>query len=397
MQGRHYVRPWAAHVGVELKRAVQIIGIDGSRATVGTRTGTERYSVELLSALADLCPPEEIRVYLDAADHPPELRLPGTAIPIPGPHFWTLRNLATEMRRHPPDILFVPSHVIPPVHPKSVVTIHDLGYLIEPDSHQPIHRKQLEWTTRWNAKAATGLIAVSEATKCDLVNCLHVAPDRIQVIHHGVGEEFARAPDSEIAAIREKYRIGSMAILAVGTLQPRKNLTRLIQAFEQLAPRYPAAQLVLSGAPGWRSDKILHRATVSPFRARIRHLGYVPESDLPALYSSAGVLAFPSLYEGFGLPALEAMACGTPIVAANRSSLPEVCGDAAVLVDPLDTVSIANAIELLLTNEAFRQELIARGFARASKFRWHECAAQTLAFLRSIGDNERRARSRDSE
>jgi len=387
VQRRHHVRAWAADVGVELTRALRTIGIDGSRATVGRLTGTERYSVELLSALADLDTPEEIRVYLNATDRPPDMRLPGTAVPIPGPRFWTLRNLAAEMRRDPPDLLFVPSHVIPPVHPRSVATIHDLGYLTEPESHQPIHRKQLEWTTRWNAKAATGLIAVSETTKSDLVEFLDIDPNRIRVIYHGVGKELAPATEPEIAAVRERHGIGPMAILAVGTLQPRKNLMRLIQAFEQLAPRSPDLQLVLCGAPGWRSDQILHRASASPFHHRIQHLGYIPDSDLPALYSSAAVLAFPSLYEGFGMPALEAMACGTPVVAANRSSLPEICGDAPVLVDPLDAESIANGIDLVLTDDEVRQRHTDRGFVRAEKFRWHECAEQTLAFLRSIGDN----------
>ncbi len=387
MQGRHHVCAWAADVGVELTRALRTIGIDGSRANVGRPTGTERYSGELLSALAELDPPEEIRVYLNAADRPSDMRLPGSAVPIPGPRFWTLRNLAAEMRRDPPDLLFVPSHVIPPVHPRSVVTIHDLGYLTEPESHQPIHRKQLEWTTRWNAKAATGLIAVSETTKSDLVEFLAISPNRIRVVYHGVGKEFAPATEPEIEAVRERHGIGTMSILAVGTLQPRKNLMRLIQAFERLAPRYPDIKLVLCGAPGWHSDQILHRASASPFHDRIRHLGYIPDSDLPSLYSSAAALAFPSLYEGFGLPALEAMACGTPVVAANRSSLPEICGDAAILVDPLDPESIANGIELVLTDDEVRQGLTDRGFVRAAKFRWQECAEQTLAFLRSIGDN----------
>jgi glycosyltransferase involved in cell wall biosynthesis len=162
---------------------------------------------------------------------------------------------------------------------------------------------------------------------------------------------------------------------------------RLIQTFERLASRDSTLQLVLCGSPGWKSDQILHRASASPFHERIKHIGYLPDAELPALYSSATVLAFPSLYEGFGMPALEAMACGTPVVAANRSSLPEVCGDAALLVDPFNSESIAVGIDRVLNDEVTRNELIERGFRRARKFRWRDSAEQTLAFLRSIDDN----------
>ncbi len=310
-------------------------------------------------------------------------------VPIPARRFWTLRTLSTEMRRNPPDLLFVPAHVIPPSHPKSVATIHDLGYLIEPDCHPPLHRKQLEWTTRWNAHAADGLIAVSETTKRDLIELLDVEPARIRVVAHGVGAEFAPASDAEIAAIRARYELGPQAILAVGTIQPRKNLDRLIQAFERIAARNPSVQLVLCGSSGWKNEQILHRAVASPFHQRIRYIGYIPDAELPTLYSSAAVLAFPSLYEGFGMPALESMACGTPVVAADRSSLPEICGDAVLLVDPFDSESIASGIDRVLSDEDLRSELTARGKRRARQFRWRDCAERTLAFLRSIGDNER--------
>jgi glycosyltransferase involved in cell wall biosynthesis len=350
-------------------------------------TGTERYSVELLSAMADLDPPESIKVYLDTAAQPPGLRMPGTAVPLPARRFWTVRTLSAEMRRDPPDLLFVPSHVIPPLHPTSVVTIHDLGYLAEPDCHPALHRKQLEWATRWNVKAAAGIIAVSAATKRDLVDLLGVDPDRIEVIHHGVSRTLAPASENAVAAVRARYGIGSRTVLSVGTIQPRKNLVRLIQAFEQLAADDPEIQLLLCGAPGWSTEPILHRAAASPFHTRIRQIGYVPDSELSALFSSAAVLAFPSLYEGFGMPVLESMACGTPVVAANRSSLPEICGDAAVLIDPFDAASIAAGIHQAIHDDELRRDLVTRGFQQAQNFRWRNSAERTLAFLRSIGDN----------
>jgi len=354
---------------------------------VGRPTGTERYSVELLSALADLTPSEAIRVYLNAPSPPSGLRFPGRAITIPGPRFWTLRNLSLEMRRDPPAVLFIPSYVIPPVHPASVVTIHDLGYLVEPSCHAPVHRRQLEWTTRWNTREASGIIAISEATKRDLIDRLQVAPDRIEVIPHGVSSTFSRASDDQIAALRARYHIGDRIVLAVGTIQPRKNLARLIQAFEQLAAQDRDLQLVFCGATGWQGESILRRARSSPFRERIIHLGYLPDTEMASLYSAAAVFAFPSLYEGFGLPMLEAMACGTPVIAAKRSALPEVGGGATLLVDPLDCESIADGIDRLLHDTAQRAESIGRGLERARSFSWHDSAARTLAFLRMIGDN----------
>ncbi len=364
-----------------------MIGIDGSRVTAARLTGTEHYSVELLAALAVLDPPDEICVYLAAATRPEGLRLPGNPVFLPAERFWTLRRLAQEMRTRPPKLLFVPSYVVPPVHPRSVVTIHDLGYLVEPDCHEPRHRFQLEWTTRWNVHAASGIIAVSETTKRDLVDRLQVDPDRIEVIHHGISPRFAPATPDAVNAVRRQYGIGGRSILAVGTIHPRKNLSRLIQAFERLARRDASLQLVLCGGLGWQGNRVLRRAGASPFRDRIVHLGYVPDRDMAALYSSATVMAVPSLYEGFGLPVLEAMACGVPVVASNRSSLPEVADGAAVLVDPFDTESLATKLECILDDEAERATLIARGSARAKLFDWGLTAARTLAFLRLIRDN----------
>jgi glycosyltransferase involved in cell wall biosynthesis len=341
----------------------------------------------LLAALANLDPPDDIRVYLNAAEQPAGLRLPGTPVPIPGPRFWTLRNLAVEMQRHPPELLFVPSHVIPPIHPRTVVTIHDLGYLVEPSAHEPIHRTQLDWTTRWNVRAAAGIIAVSQSTKRDLIELLDAPPGHIQVIYHGISNDFTPASNQQVSTIRTRYGLGNRTILAVGSIHPRKNLTRLIQAFEQLAANDEDLQLVLCGSVGWRGDQIVDRAATSPFGTRIRLLGYVSDSDMPSLYSAASVLAFPSLYEGFGLPALESMACGTPVVAADRTALPEICGNAAVLVDPFDSMSIAAGIRQILTDQNLRNGLIERGHQRAKQFNWHTSARQTLAFLRSIRDN----------
>ena len=175
--------------------------------------------------------------------------------------------------------------------------------------------------------------------------------------------------------------------MTVGTIHPRKNLERLIQSFERIAPGEPDLQLVLCGKSGWRGSEILDRARRSPFSQRIRHLGYIPAEDMPALYSAATVTAFISLYEGFGLPALESMACGSPVVAADRSALPEICADSALLVDPFDTAEIAGGIRRLLHDQGLRQSLTESGKKRARLFTWQRCARETLAFLRAIRDN----------
>lgn len=294
------------------------------------------------------------------------------------------------MHRCPPDLLFVPSYVIPPIYPPSVVTIHDLGYLLEPDCHPPFRRRQLIWSTRWNAHAASAIIAVSHATRNDLIEHLHVEPDRIRVIHHGISPKFAPASKTSIEAIRQRYSLGDCFILAVGTIHPRKNLIRLVQAFEQLAADDLRIRLVLCGALGWEGDSIIRRVSASPVRNRIVHLGYLPDEELPALYSAAAVFAFPSLYEGFGMPLLESMACGTPVVTSNRSALPEIAGGSAILVDPLDPSAIAAGIHRVLYDEQLRESLVTGGFERVKSFGWRKCAGETLAFLRSVGENTRR-------
>lgn len=291
------------------------------------------------------------------------------------------------MRRDPPDLLFVPAHVIPPVHPSSVVTVHDLGYLAEPGSHEPLRRKQLDWTTKWNCRSAAGIIAVSESTRQDLIDRLGVDPARINVISHGVSANFFRASAQEIESVRSRYGLGERFILAVGSIHPRKNLVRLVESFESIAAHDSDLELVLCGRPLWRANETLERIRSSPYRDRIARLGYVPVVELPALYSAATVTAIPSLYEGFGLPALESMRCGTPVVAAESSSLPEICGNAAVLVDPHDPLSIARGIEVLLRDEDLRDRHIQLGIERAKTFTWEKCARETLAFLRFIGDN----------
>jgi len=365
-----------------------LIGIDASRSTAQERTGTESYSLNLIRHLLALESEHRYRLYFN---RPPsyklqimncELRI------IPFPRLWTHLRLSWEMICHPPDVLFVPAHVLPLVHPRrSVVTIHDLGYLYYPESHRLLDRLYLDLSTRYNARAATHLIADSSATKRDLVERYGTEPDKITVVYPGYdGTTFQPVRDEgTIEAVKAKYNIAGHYILFVGTLQPRKNLTRLIEAFSNIQHPTSNIQLVIAGKKGWLYHDIFRQVEKLGLGEGVVFTGYVPEGDLPALMSGARLFVFPSLYEGFGLPVLEAMACGVPVVCSNASSLPEVAGDAAVLVDPLDVEGMAAAMERVLGNNELRAELIERGFEQAGKFSWEKCARETLKVLEMVG------------
>ena len=364
------------------------IGIDASRLAVAQRTGTETYTAELLAAIAELDPPDEFILYLNAQRPLANLPNLGTARCIPFPRFWTHARLSVEMLRRPPEVLFVPAHVVPLKHPRSVVTIHDLGYLHEPDAHPVRQRNILGLTTRWSVRAATRVIAISEATKRDLVTRYEVPSSKITVVPHGVSERFVPASRGRVAELRRRLQLPERFLLAVGTIQPRKNLGNLARAVEQLAVTGIDCPLVVAGKRGWMADEVMNEIAPVLERGLVRILGYVPDDDLPALYSAAEIVPFVSRYEGFGLPAIEAMACGTPVVVSNRGALPEVAGEAAPVVDPDDPAAIADAIRALLVDAVLHTSAVARGRIHAAGFTWRRTAQETLAVLRDVRDTD---------
>jgi len=299
------------------------------------------------------------------------------------------------MLADPPDLLFVPSHVLPLLHPhRSVVTVHDLGFLYHPEAHTLSQNLYLRWSTRHNARAATRILADSQATRRDLVRYYPIPDSKIAVVYPGRDETLAPVTDPALLSdVRARYGLAGPFLLYVGTLHPRKNLVRLVQAFGSLlrsstdGARSPMAelQLVLAGQKGWLYDDILDQVRRLGLSDRVVLTGYVPDDDLPALLSGALAFVFPSLYEGFGLPLLEAMACGTPIICSNAASLPEVAGDAALLVDPTDTDALAEALARLVADEGLRRELVDRGFRQMRRFSWRRCAEETLAILEEVG------------
>ncbi|NTV65366.1 MAG: glycosyltransferase family 4 protein [Oscillochloris sp.] len=363
------------------------IGIDASRVAVTRRTGTERYTYELIAALARVDRRTPYTLYTNGI--PPALPPLGPNMAlcsIPLRRLWTHARLGAELARRPPGVLFVPAHVVPVLRPPaSVVTIHDLGYLAFPQSHTARRRLELDLTTRWSLRAARLTIAISQATKDDLVRYYGADPARVRVVHHGLGTSFQPVENPlEIAAAQDRHGIAPRYLLYVGTVQPRKNLERLIGAFARVAslPALAGVQLVIAGVRGWLSEGIARCAIVHGLADRVHFSGYLPDEDLPTLLSGALAFVFPSLYEGFGMPVLEAMACGTPVLTSSTSSLPEVAGDAALLVDPIDTDAIAAGLVRLVSDPALRAELRARGLARAATFTWERCARETLAVLR---------------
>ncbi len=364
-----------------------LIGIDASRAVSRAPTGTEIYSRELIRALLaqDCC--NTYRLYTREPVSADFFSPNANAVvrPIRFPRLWTLVRLSFEMRVHPPDILFVPAHVLPPIHPnRTVVTIHDLGHLHFPEAHARLQRAYHTWATQWNVRAATRVLADSEATQRDIVQFCRVPFDKVTVVYPAFDRQLYHPVQdpAQIQATCARLRIRRDYILAVGTLQPRKNYVRLIQAFNRL--KAGVETLVIVGKRGWMYQPIFDEVTRLGLAARVRFLDYVPPAEMPALVSGARLLAFPSLHEGFGLPVLEAQACGTPVVCSMTSSLPEAAGDGALLVDPCDVDALTAAIERLVADDALREKLIANGFKNVRRFSWEDCARLLLSVFEEL-------------
>jgi glycosyltransferase involved in cell wall biosynthesis len=257
-----------------------------------------------------------------------------------------------------------------------VVTVHDLTLVTHPEWHEAGKVRYFGWAMRRAVRAAARVLCVSATTARDLAERLEVAPERIDVTP--LGTDLRPATEAEVAGLRRRLGLDGPYLLGLGTVEPRKDLPALVRAFAGLAGELPH-RLVLAGLAGWGSGALAEAVAASGVADRVLLTGYLPEADKAALFTGADVFAYPSRYEGFGLPVLEAMACGTPVVTTTGGSLPEVAGDAAWLVDPGDTDALAAALAKLATDPAARQAAAARGRDRAATFTWDRCAAQTVA------------------
>ena len=305
-----------------------------------------------------------------------------------------LRSLAlipAALRRMRVDIFHGMDHVgIPFVGStgKCVVTVHDVIPLILPQTFTPRHRAIVRLALARVRRKADLIIVPSQAVERDVVERLGVREDRVTIVAHGCEPRFQpTADETAFCAAAARYGLPPRYVLAVGTLEPRKNLTTLLRAFARLrdtAAGNPPPGLVLAGARGWLDSPIYKTVRSLGLEEVVRVPGFIDDDDLPAVYRGAEMLVFPSLYEGFGLPVLEAMACGVPVVASNSSALPEVAGGAALLVDPHDVDALAVAIGRVLRDDALRERLRLAGIARAGQFSWEAAARRTLDAYASL-------------
>ena len=363
------------------------IGIDASRALSAVPTGTEGYSFHLIRALLPrLRPKQTVRLY--TRQPLPPGAFPGAKVrTISFPRLWTHVALSWEMARRPPDLLFVPAHVLPPVRPRrTLVTVHDVGYRYFPEAHPGGQRLYLALSTRWNATVASHVLVDSMATCDALVEAYGISRDKLTVGYPGYDTTLRPVRDPRrLQAVRARYGLGDgRYVLSLGRIQPRKNLQRLISAFDRVRAAHPALHLVLAGPSGWLADPIRAHVAALGLEHAVHFPGYVAETDKAALLSGAAVFAFPSLYEGFGFPVLEAQACETPVLTSSTSSLPEVAGEGALLVDPTETAAIAQGLARLLTDEDIRRELVAQGRANLDRFSWQRTARRVHALMKRL-------------
>ncbi len=366
--------------------AILHIAIDAH--SVGAELGgNESYATNLIEALAEI---DQTNLYTLYVTKPAALdrfanRWPNFEVKQTLPHTPLVRiplTLSRELRLNPVDVLHV-QYTAPPFAPCPVVaTIHDLAFEHLPETFNRRSWMQLRLTVRRTARRAAQIITVSEFSRSDIGRTYGIPPDRITVTPEAAPPSLLPVTnETELRRIRESYGIQQNYILSLCSIQPRKNLVRLIEAYSCLRgvrPKVKLPQLVLAGKRGWLDGETFRAAEQNALGKDILFTGYVPERDLAGLYSGAVCFVYPSYFEGFGLPVVEAMQCGVPVIAGNRTSLPEVVGEAGLLFDPFDTQALVNALTRLLDDSACRAALRAKGLERAKQFSWRTTAKLTL-------------------
>ncbi|HEY2410911.1 MAG TPA: glycosyltransferase family 1 protein [Pirellulaceae bacterium] len=328
------------------------------RYLVQRLTGQQRYAHEIVSRLQNrldiIAPPAKSRGM--------------------GGHLWEQLALPRRLGR---DLLWSPSTTGPLSVKRQVVTIHDCAFFDQANCFSRAFAAWYQFLVPRLARAARRIIAVSEFSKQRIVELCRVPAEKVSVIYSGVGNQFRPHSVDEIAAVRTKLALPQRYILCVGSLEPRKNLGRLLQAWQRVQPRLAGLSLVLVGA----KSHVFRDAGLSESPPGVHLAGYLDDELLPAVYAGAELFVYPSIYEGFGLPVIEAMASGAPVITSNVTALPEVAGDAAAFVDPLHVDSIAAGIETLAQNEQQKSELRQKGIIRAAQFNWENTARETWRVL----------------
>lgn len=364
------------------------IGIDGNEANQKERVGIGRYGLELMNQFQRFVNLDlRFTIYLKDVPgrHMPQAR-DGWEYKVVGPgKLWTQLGLPLNLflDKNKPDVFWTPTHYAPRFCPcPSVVSIMDLSYLHYPEMFKKRDLYQLRSWSKYSINKAVKILTISKATSTDIMRFYGVKSDKIVVTYPGVKmKSKIQNPKSE--QILHKYGVNSNFILYVGTLQPRKNLVRLIEAFQLLENKQ--LQLVMVGKKGWLYKEIFKRVKELGLEGRVVFTGFVPDEELSIFYKEAKLITLVSLYEGFGLPVLEAMSYGTPVVVSSVSSLPEIVGESGILVDPEDTASIASGIRKVLTmSDSDYNKLGQMAKEQAAKFNWERTAKQTLAVLQEV-------------
>jgi len=367
-----------------------IIGIDGNEANVKKRVGISEYAYQLLVQFAKM-KPEGIKfvIYLkhNPLSHLPEENAQWQYRVLRPGKLWTQWRLPLDLYWHRPrpDVFFSPTHYAPRFSPvPTVISIMDLSYLFFPELFRPSDLYQLRNWTEYSIKNAKRAFTISNSSKDDIIKEYKVSEKKIVVTYPGIKESISFEPNIYgMNTLKAKYNVSDKFILFVGTLQPRKNIIRLIEAFSTVENK-PDLQLVVIGKKGWLYEEILAAPKQFGVEDRVKFLHNVSDEDLNIFYKYAICDVLPSLYEGFGLPVLEAMKQGCPVITSKISSLPEAGGDAALYVDPENVEDIAKKITKLLDDEKLRKELIEKGKKQVAKFSWEKTAKETLEVLEQI-------------
>ena len=364
------------------------IGIDASRALIKKRTGTEEYSYRFIKSLT-LLDTSKFQIFLYVRNYEKtKLKFPEnfSVKKINKNRLWTQIGLSKEMKKNPIDVLFIGAHSVPFIHPENtVVTIHGLEYKYCPENYSLRERIILEFNTLISVKWSKKIIVPSESTRKDLIKLYKVSPEKIKVIYHGIDVMNQESLQFGGQARIKNHGKKSFNILFIGRLEKRKNLVNLIKAFELFKKRHTSHvtrhTLTIVGKKGFGFKEIRLAINQSPYKDDIILKDYVSEEEKEELYQKAGLFVMVSLYEGFGLPILEAMSHGVPVICSNVSSLPEVAGKAGLLVDPDNIEEIAEAFRKIICKEDLKNDMIKKGFENVKRFNWEKCVRETMDVL----------------
>ncbi len=357
----------------------------------GIRSGVGNYAQYVLSHMAQLHPEWQYllfsnRPFVDVNTMMPQARLVPAYFPY-SRWLWMQFRLPQAIRQSQPDLCHFMNNTAPFWHVVPyVLTIHDVSLFLHSQYHPRSRLLALRWLLPLVARRAAHVVTHSEFARQDIMQVLDVPGEKITTVHAAAADHFRPFTDPvQQTIIRERYQLPEKFVLYVGTIEPRKNLPRLLKAMTTVWCYHPDCPLLLVGPSGWLMEGVLEKEKINVGgKGQVRYLGYVAAEDLPGIYSLACVFAFPSLYEGFGLPPLEAMACGTPVLTSQHSAMAEVCGDAAWLVDPLDEAAIAEGLLMFLEQPVQRELFIERGLAQAQLFSWERTAQETAAIYEQV-------------